>query len=120
MTWSAALVRASGRTLAVALVGQPELARRLDEPLLRQLKQRVALRCTLAALSLSLSAFAQDFPTKPIKIVVPDKFKNPRIEGTFAAEGGSGDRRAGGARSHSRRGEARQRAGAVQACNRRT
>jgi general secretion pathway protein A len=46
----------TGRTLAVALVGQPELARRLDEPALRQLKQRVVLRCELAPLSLKDTA----------------------------------------------------------------
>jgi general secretion pathway protein A len=47
---------ASGRTLAVALVGQPELAGRLDEPRLRQLKQRVVLRCELTPLSLKDTA----------------------------------------------------------------
>jgi len=41
-----------GLSVAVALVGQPELAARLNEPQLRQLKQRVALRCDLAALDL--------------------------------------------------------------------
>jgi general secretion pathway protein A len=41
-----------GRTAAVALVGQPELADRLNEPRLRQLKQRVALRCELPPLDL--------------------------------------------------------------------
>jgi len=41
-----------GRTVAVALVGQPELAARLNESQLRQLKQRVALRCELSALDL--------------------------------------------------------------------
>ena len=40
----------SGRSLAVALVGQPELAVRLNDSRLRQLKQRVALRCELAPL----------------------------------------------------------------------
>jgi general secretion pathway protein A len=45
-----------GRTLAVALVGQPELARRLDEARLRQLKQRVVLRCELTPLSLKDTA----------------------------------------------------------------
>jgi general secretion pathway protein A len=40
------------KLLPVILVGQPELAERLNEPALRQLKQRVSLRCTLAALSL--------------------------------------------------------------------
>ena len=47
---------ASGRSIAVALVGQPELARRLDEVRLRQLKQRVVLRCALAPLSLKDTA----------------------------------------------------------------
>jgi general secretion pathway protein A len=42
----------NGRSAAVALVGQPELAARLNEPQLRQLKQRVALRCELASLDL--------------------------------------------------------------------
>ena len=42
----------NGRSVAVALVGQPELAARLNEPQLRQLKQRVALRCELPPLDL--------------------------------------------------------------------
>jgi general secretion pathway protein A len=46
----------NGRSLAVALVGQPELARRLEEARLRQLKQRVVLRCELTALSLKDAA----------------------------------------------------------------
>lgn len=46
----------SGRSLAVALVGQPEMARRLDEARLRQLKQRVVLRCELTPLSLKDTA----------------------------------------------------------------
>ena len=47
---------ATGRSIAVALVGQPELARRLDEVRLRQLKQRVVLRCALTPLSLKDTA----------------------------------------------------------------
>ena len=47
---------ATGRSIAVALVGQPELARRLDEARLRQLKQRVVLRCELTPLSLKDTA----------------------------------------------------------------
>ena len=46
----------TGRSLAVALVGQPELARRLDDVSLRQLKQRVVLRCELSPLSLKDTA----------------------------------------------------------------
>lgn len=43
----------AGQSLAVVLVGQPELADRLNDARLRQLKQRVALRCELATLSLA-------------------------------------------------------------------
>ncbi len=47
---------ANQRSLAVALVGQPELAKRLDEARLRQLKQRVVLRCELTPLTLKDTA----------------------------------------------------------------
>ena len=40
------------KLLPLVLVGQPELAERLNEQGLRQLKQRVALRCEVAALNL--------------------------------------------------------------------
>jgi general secretion pathway protein A len=46
----------SDRSLAVALVGQPELADRLNDPRLRQLKQRIALRCELTPLDLRETA----------------------------------------------------------------
>jgi general secretion pathway protein A len=39
------------KLLPLVLAGQPELADRLNEPSLRQLKQRVALRCTLGPLT---------------------------------------------------------------------
>ena len=41
---------ATEKLLPVVLAGQPELADRLNEPSMRQLKQRVALRCTLGLL----------------------------------------------------------------------
>jgi type II secretory pathway predicted ATPase ExeA len=44
------------KLLPVVLVGQPELAQRLNDPSLRQLKQRVALRCDLPALNLQDTA----------------------------------------------------------------
>ena len=44
------------KLLPVVLVGQPELADRLNEPALRQLKQRVALRCQLDPLELHQTA----------------------------------------------------------------
>jgi general secretion pathway protein A len=42
--------------LSVVLAGQPELSARLNEPQLRQLKQRVALRCELAVFNLAETA----------------------------------------------------------------
>jgi len=36
-----------GKLLQIVMAGQPELDRKLDAPSLRQLKQRIALRCTL-------------------------------------------------------------------------
>jgi type II secretory pathway predicted ATPase ExeA len=44
------------KLLPVVLVGQPELAERLNERALRQLKQRVALRCRLEPLDLHQTA----------------------------------------------------------------
>jgi type II secretory pathway predicted ATPase ExeA len=44
------------RSLALMLVGQPELAAKLSEPSLRQLKQRVTLRCELMAFELKETA----------------------------------------------------------------
>jgi general secretion pathway protein A len=46
----------SQKLLNVVLVGQPELSDRLNESGLRQLKQRVSLRCTVAPLSLPETA----------------------------------------------------------------
>jgi general secretion pathway protein A len=50
------LETATVKLLNVVLAGQPELAGRLNDPNLRQLKQRIALRCELAPLSLSHTA----------------------------------------------------------------
>ncbi len=46
----------SEKVFPVVLAGQPELAARLNEPGLRQLKQRVALRCRLDALDVREAA----------------------------------------------------------------
>ena len=40
-----------GKLLQIILAGQPELDRKLDAPNLRQLKQRIVLRCTLNPLT---------------------------------------------------------------------
>jgi general secretion pathway protein A len=50
------LETATSKLLAVVLAGQPELAERLNEPGLRQLKQRVALRCMLSPFDLRETA----------------------------------------------------------------
>ena len=46
----------TAKLLPLVLAGQPELSDRLNEPSLRQLKQRVALRCQLPSLTLSETA----------------------------------------------------------------
>lgn len=46
----------SQKLLPLVLAGQPELAARLNDPGLRQLKQRVALRCEITPLDLSETA----------------------------------------------------------------
>ena len=46
----------TAKLLQVVLVGQPELADRLNDPSLRQLKQRVAIRATLKPLDLRSTA----------------------------------------------------------------
>ena len=46
----------SGKLIQVILAGQPELERKLDTPNLRQLKQRVVLRCNLEPFSASDTA----------------------------------------------------------------
>lgn len=46
----------TAKLLPLVLAGQPELATRLNQPAFRQLKQRVALRCQLAALTLPETA----------------------------------------------------------------
>jgi general secretion pathway protein A len=46
----------TGQSLMVALLGQPELAERLNEERLRQLKQRISLRCELGPLDLQETA----------------------------------------------------------------
>jgi general secretion pathway protein A len=46
----------SHKLIPLVLAGQPELADRLNDPSLRQLKQRVALRCTVEPLTLTETA----------------------------------------------------------------
>jgi general secretion pathway protein A len=50
------LETATAKLVNLVLVGQPELAERLNDPALRQLKQRVVLRCSLEPLELRSAA----------------------------------------------------------------
>src|SRR5579864_8497082 len=50
------LETAQQKLLQILLVGQPELEERLDSPDLRQLKQRIALRCRLEAFNEQLTS----------------------------------------------------------------
>ena len=50
------LETATAKLVNLVLVGQPELADRLNDPSLRQLKQRVVLRCSLEPLELRSTA----------------------------------------------------------------
>jgi general secretion pathway protein A len=47
---------AAEKLLSIILVGQPELAARLNQPSLRQLKQRIGLRCSLSPLTMEETA----------------------------------------------------------------
>ena len=47
---------ATAKLLSIILIGQPELADRLNAPSMRQFKQRVALRCALSALNVEETA----------------------------------------------------------------
>jgi general secretion pathway protein A len=78
----------SQKLLSIILIGQPELGERLNAPALRQLKQRVALRCTLAALDL---AETTAYITTRLRVAgggEPAIFGRAAIAATFAASGG--------------------------------
>jgi general secretion pathway protein A len=76
------------KLLPVVLAGQPELAARLDEPELRQLKQRVALRCEVTPLDLRDTA---SYAIARVRIAGgsgPKVFTRQAIEEIFARSAG--------------------------------
>jgi general secretion pathway protein A len=76
------------KLLSIILIGQPELADRLDASSMRQLKQRVALRCELAALDLGETAAYID---TRIRVAGGDGatiFSASAIEAIYRASGG--------------------------------
>jgi general secretion pathway protein A len=74
--------------LSILLAGQPELAHRLNDPDLRQLKQRIALRGTLEPLTLPETA---DYIAGRLRIVGGDAartFTRDAVEAVFVHAGG--------------------------------
>jgi general secretion pathway protein A len=76
------------KLLPVVLTGQPELATRLNQPELRQLKQRVALRCSLQPFDLRESAA---YIAKRIRVAGGDSasvFTREAVEAIFRGSQG--------------------------------
>jgi len=76
------------KLLNVVLAGQPELGERLNEPGLRQLKQRISLRCELPVLDLAETA---SYIAGRLRIAGGNPasiFSREAITGIFAASGG--------------------------------
>jgi general secretion pathway protein A len=76
------------KLLQILLVGQPELRARLARPDLRQLKQRIALRCHLPALS---AGQTRDYIRTRLSVAgAPDRrlFSDVAVERIAAASGG--------------------------------
>jgi len=76
------------KLLQIILVGQPELDRKLDSPQLRQLRQRVVLRCTLRPLSEQETAEYID--SRMAKAGMPDQqvFSRELMREIYARTGG--------------------------------
>jgi general secretion pathway protein A len=76
------------KLLSIILIGQPELADRLNASSMRQLKQRVALRCELSALDLSETTA---YIGTRIRVAGGDSttiFTGPAIDAVHRASGG--------------------------------
>ncbi len=76
------------KLVPVVLTGQPELTERLNDPSLRQLKQRVALRCALELFDLRETAA---YITKRIRVAGGDSttiLTRDAVEGIFQASHG--------------------------------
>jgi len=76
------------KLLNVVLAGQPELADRLNEPNLRQLKQRIALRCELTPFSLSHTASYIAGRIRVAGGTPMNVFTREAISAIYAASGG--------------------------------
>jgi general secretion pathway protein A len=82
------LQHSAERPLSIVLAGQPELAARLNEPELRQLKQRIAFRGRLLPLTLQETA---DYVACRLQVVGGDAaqtFTRAAVQAVFAHAGG--------------------------------
>jgi len=68
------------KLLQIVLMGQPELETKLDQPKLRQLKQRVALHCRLAPLKDQEVSPYIDFRLRAVGYEGPDLFNPDAIQ----------------------------------------
>jgi type II secretory pathway predicted ATPase ExeA len=78
----------TAKLLQVVLVGQPELADRLNDPSLRQLKQRVAIRATLRPLDLRATAALIAGRLRVAGGNPPDVFTPAAVELVYRYSGG--------------------------------
>jgi type II secretory pathway predicted ATPase ExeA len=79
---------ATDKLLSIILVGQPELADRLNQPSLRQIKQRVGLRCGLAPLDLQETAAYIATRVQVAGADCPRLFTQSAIETIYERSGG--------------------------------
>ena len=79
---------ATTKLLNVVLAGQPELAGRLNDPNLRQLKQRIALRCELSPLTRSDTAAYIAGRLRIVGGAPIEIFTREAVEMVHAASGG--------------------------------
>ena len=82
------LETATAKLVNVVLVGQPELAERLNDPSLRQLKQRIILRAALAPLDLKSTASYIAARLRVAGVVPTDVFTKDAVGAIFEASRG--------------------------------
>ena len=78
----------TAKLVTVVLVGQPELADRLNDPSLHQLKQRVVLRCSLTPLDLNWTASYVAARLKVAGAVPRDVFTKDAVVAIYKASRG--------------------------------
>jgi type II secretory pathway predicted ATPase ExeA len=78
----------TAKLVNVVLVGQPELADRLNDPSLRQLKQRVVLRCALSPLDLQSTASYIATRLRVAGAVAEDVFTREAVRSIYEASRG--------------------------------